>query len=77
MPAATLRKPEPEQVSVDERELQTPTILIQEAPPAEVQDREAVARLAYAFWEERARNGMPGSPDEDWLRAEHALRESI
>jgi len=32
---------------------------------------EAIARLAYAIWQER---GCPwGSPDEDWLRAEREL----
>ena len=32
---------------------------------------EAIAQLAYAIWEQR---GCPiGSPEQDWLRAEHAL----
>ena len=35
-------------------------------------DQEAIARLAYFYWEER---GCPNdSPDEDWLRAEAELR---
>jgi len=35
-------------------------------------DQEAIARLAYFYWEER---GCPNdSPDEDWLRAEKDLR---
>lgn len=33
---------------------------------------EDVARLAYGYWE--ARNGEPGSPEDDWFRAEHELR---
>jgi len=33
--------------------------------------REAVARLAYAYWEARGYQG--GSPDEDWNRAEREL----
>ena len=34
---------------------------------------EAIARLAYAIWQER---GCPwGSPDQDWLRAEQKLIE--
>ena len=38
-------------------------------------DQEAIARLAYFYWEER---GCPNdSPDEDWLRAEGELRNSL
>jgi hypothetical protein len=34
-------------------------------------DREAIARLAYEYWEAR---GCPdGSPEEDWFRAEKTL----
>ena len=38
-------------------------------------DREAVARLAYSYWE--ARGFIGGSPEEDWLRAEKEIRESF
>ena len=38
-------------------------------------DREAIARLAYSYWE--ARGFVGGSPEEDWLRAERELRESL
>lgn len=35
--------------------------------------QDKVASLAYKYWEER---GCPnGTPDEDWFRAEHALKE--
>ena len=34
--------------------------------------QDAVARLAYAFWEARGYRG--GSPEADWLRAERELR---
>lgn len=34
-------------------------------------DREAVARLAYYFWEQRGYQG--GSQEDDWLRAEREL----
>jgi len=37
-----------------------------------VTDREAVARLAYSYWEARGFTG--GSAEEDWLRAEQELR---
>jgi hypothetical protein len=33
---------------------------------------EAVAQLAYSYWEARGYQG--GSPEEDWLRAEQELR---
>ena len=33
---------------------------------------EAIATLAYSYWEARGCRG--GSPEEDWLRAELALR---
>ena len=51
------------------------------APPPEVEhavspeDHEAVARLAYSYWEAR---GRPiGSPEEDWYRAENELRHPL
>ena len=31
---------------------------------------EEIARLAHTYWEERQKNGLPGSDVEDWLRAE-------
>jgi hypothetical protein len=34
-------------------------------------DPEAVARLAYSYWE--ARGGVGGTPEDDWFRAEHEL----
>jgi hypothetical protein len=34
-------------------------------------DTQAIARLAYSFYE--ARGYAPGSPEEDWLRAEREL----
>ena len=34
-------------------------------------DPEAVARLAYYYWE--ARGGVGGTPEDDWFRAEHEL----
>lgn len=33
---------------------------------------EDIARLAYSLW--AARDFQPGSPEEDWLRAEHQLK---
>jgi hypothetical protein len=37
--------------------------------------REAIAELAYRYWQ--ARGGRDGSPDEDWLRAERELRQRV
>jgi hypothetical protein len=34
-------------------------------------DPEAIARLAYYYWE--ARGGAGGTPEDDWFRAEHEL----
>jgi hypothetical protein len=34
-------------------------------------DTEAIARLAYSYWE--ARGGVGGTPEDDWFRAEHEL----
>jgi hypothetical protein len=42
------------------------------ASPAAAIDREAIARLAYSYWE--ARGCVGGSPEEDWIRAEQELR---
>jgi hypothetical protein len=40
--------------------------------PGPSPDREAIARLAYSYWEARGGNG--GSPEDDWFRAERELR---
>jgi hypothetical protein len=34
-------------------------------------DQEAIARLAYSYWE--SRGGVGGTPEDDWFRAEHEL----
>jgi hypothetical protein len=36
-------------------------------------DAQEVALLAYAYWEERVRNNVDGSAEEDWYRAEQEL----
>jgi DUF2934 family protein len=41
------------------------------AAPANIVGPEEIARLAYAYWEARGREG--GSPEEDWFRAEREL----
>jgi Protein of unknown function (DUF2934) len=38
-------------------------------------DQEAIARLAYFYWEERGCQN--DSPDEDWFRAEADLRNRL
>jgi hypothetical protein len=38
-------------------------------------DQEAIARLAYFYWEERGCQN--DSPDEDWFRAEAELRNRL
>jgi hypothetical protein len=43
------------------------------AAPDSIVNREAVARLAYSYWE--ARGYVGGSAEEDWLRAEREIRE--
>jgi hypothetical protein len=36
-------------------------------------DRESIAQLAYSYWE--ARGSSDGSAEEDWYRAEEALKK--
>jgi hypothetical protein len=43
-------------------------IEIVEVTPRIVNAQEAIAKIAYGYWEARA--FQPGSPEEDWLRAE-------
>lgn len=45
---------------------------MRQVKPDPAVDREAVARLAYSYWEARGFAG--GSAEEDWLRAEEELR---
>ena len=42
------------------------------AKPEATIDPQAIARLAYSYWEARGFTG--GSAEEDWLRAEQELR---
>ena len=50
-----------------------PEAVIAETAAEVLYDRNAIARLAYSFWE--ARGGAGGSESEDWLRAEKELRK--
>jgi hypothetical protein len=43
----------------------------QSAEPVRTVSQEEIAQLAYSYWE--ARGFTPGSPEEDWLRAEREL----
>jgi hypothetical protein len=43
--------------------------------PAAEPSREAIAQLAYLYWQ--ARDGRDGSADDDWLRAERELRQQL
>ena len=38
-----------------------------------LRDDEAIARLAYALWEDRLKNNVSGSAEDDWYRAEQEL----
>ena len=61
------RKGEAKQATV----LATPVLEADASVSAE--NREAIERLAYSYWQAR---GCPiGSPEEDWYRAEDALRQ--
>ena len=40
-------------------------------PVAEPVTHDAIARLAYSYWDARGRQG--GSPEQDWLQAEREL----
>jgi hypothetical protein len=44
------------------------------AAPASIPFDE-IAQLAYSYWEARGYQG--GSPEQDWLRAEHELRAGL
>jgi Protein of unknown function (DUF2934) len=46
-----------------------------EIPATAGPSRQAIAELAYLYWQARA--GREGSADDDWLRAERALRQRV
>jgi hypothetical protein len=69
-----MSSPSPRFVSRAKRR-NTQAIAVAEPPSPNVKiEDEAIARLAYSYWEARGRQG--GSPEEDWLRAEQQLRSS-
>jgi hypothetical protein len=43
--------------------------------PRNTLSSDAIAQLAYSYWEARGFRG--GSPEEDWLRAERELASSL
>jgi len=45
------------------------------APSNSENPQEAIARIAYGFWESRGYQG--GTPIEDWVRAEHEYRQRL
>jgi Protein of unknown function (DUF2934) len=47
---------------------------LESAIPDTEPSRDAIARLAYLYWLDRG--GQQGSAEEDWLRAEHELRQN-
>jgi hypothetical protein len=51
---------------------QTTPVALRDPSMASV-DPNDVARLAHSYWEER--NRQEGSAEEDWFRAERALRQ--
>ena len=53
-------------------ELDTPTLSESSTTP---RSDEAIARLAYTHWEERLKNNISGSAEEDWYRAEQELED--
>jgi len=75
-PAAPKRTARPAAVEVSHAPASEPAVLPKAAAAAVVATaesfREAVARLAYSYWQARGCQG--GSPETDWLRAEQELR---
>ena len=62
--------PETPSISAAEPEIAAPQAFA--TTPVSEPSHEAVAELAFLFWEARGCQG--GSPESDWLRAEHELR---
>jgi len=62
--------PETPSISAAEPEIAAPQAFA--AIPVSEPSREKVAELAFLYWEARGYQG--GSPEADWLRAEHELR---
>ena len=58
----------PVELSADREAAEMPV-----APLIAGPSREAIAELAYLYWQ--ARGGRDGSADDDWLRAERELRQ--
>ena len=74
--AAPKRVARPAAVEVPKAQISQPEVL-PVAPAAQVVTpaesfQDAVARLAYSYWQARGCQG--GSPEADWLRAEQELR---
>jgi len=57
--------------AMEDKTSRTRTNVIEPDDDMSVPAHEAIANLAYAYWE--ARGGKGGSPWEDWFRAEQEL----
>jgi len=49
-----------------------PQPAVLETPTTQLSEREEIAKVAFAYWEARGRQG--GSAEEDWARAEKEVR---
>ena len=71
--AAATAAPAKRRTTLSKRsETSTSEIPSKAAKQAPSVDRDAIARLAYSYWEARGFAG--GSAEEDWLRAEEEIR---
>jgi len=71
--AAAAAAPAKRRTTLSKRsETSTSEISSKAAKQAPSVDRDAIARLAYSYWEARGFAG--GSAEEDWLRAEEEIR---
>jgi Protein of unknown function (DUF2934) len=62
-------------VIATETMIETSSIEVVALPVSSVNPEEAIAKIAYGYWESRGYQG--GSPHEDWVRAEHEYRQRL
>ena len=62
-------------VSTESVSMETASIETAAVQASPEHSEEAVAKIAYSFWESRGYQG--GSPLEDWVRAEHEYQQRL
>ena len=68
----SVRASVPPSVAAEPASSPEPQPAVLETPTTQLSEQDEIAKVAFAYWEARGRQG--GSPEDDWARAEKEVR---